>query len=231
MNTLPFTKQAVVHNFIYDEEQIKRFATLIDTEHNLHQLFVSARPKYITDEEKIRNRHMSSRTSLNLTPEEFVRLVRKYEIPVGGYDDHGKVYPDNCLVIYCTTNGRDGHRAGKKLIEDLVAGAFEGKDAYIFNHLHSRVDSCLGVAKSKTKLVTIDIDEKEQWIEVKKFLDESSVIPAAVIETRGGYHVLITAEDAGKCRIHKKYGDKITIGDTFCPVPGTIQAGWPVRFV
>ena len=86
-------------------------------------------------------------------------------------------------------------------------------------------------SKVKTKLVTIDIDEKVQWTEVKQFLDSNSVVPAAVVETRGGYHVLITSEDAGKCRIHQKYGGKITIGDTFCPVPGTIQAGWPVRFV
>lgn len=232
MNSFPFTRQSEVYNLVYDEEQIKRFAKLIDSENSLHQMFIAARPKYITEgTDKSRNRHMNTKVSVNKSPEEFVRLVRKYELPIGSYNDDGYVYPNNCLVIYCTTNARDGRQAGKKLIQKLVDGAFENGKAEIFDHLYSNVDSCLMSSKVKTKLVTIDIDEKEQYAEVKQFLDDNKVTPAAVIETRGGYHVLVMAEDAGNCRLHQKYGKKITIGDTFCPVPGTIQGGWPVRFV
>lgn len=232
MNSIPLTRQAEVYNLVYDEEQIKRFAKLIDSENSMHHMFIAARPKYISsDTDRSRNRHMNTKVSFNKSPEEFVRLVRKYELPVGSYNDDGYVYPNNCLVIYCTTNARDGFQAGRKLISKLVDGAFEGAKAEIFNHLYSNVDSCLMSSKEKIKLVTIDIDEKEQYAEVKQFLDDKKIVPAAVIETRGGYHVLITAEDASNSRIHHHYGKKITINDTFCPIPGTIQGGWPVRFV
>ncbi len=80
--------------------------------------------------------------------------------------------------------------------------------------------------------MTIDVDSKtDQWNEVREFLAARSIVPVATIETHGGYHVLITAKDAGVNRVAEYFKGRIMVDDLFCPVPGTLQAGWPVRFV
>jgi hypothetical protein len=227
MNT---TRQATVYNLVYDEEQIKEFARLIDTENTYQQLCIVARPKYHAG---VKNRHMSPKMFFGYTPEMYVDMVRKYELPVGSYKDKGVSFPDDCLVIYGTTNSRNGRQAARKFIDEVLNASLGGGDEHVFTHLSSTLDSAIASSKAKTKLVTIDIDSKDEWPEVKEFLEEKKVKPKAIVETRGGYHVMLDADDlpALKGELHKKFNSKHTIGDMFCAVPGTIQGGFPVKFV
>lgn len=227
------TKFAEVYNLIYDEEQIKEFARLIDSEHTYQQLCIVARPKY---QAGVKNRHMSPKMFFGYTPEMYLDLVKKYELPVGSYKDNGVPFPDNCLVVYGTTNSRNGRQAARKFIDEIMDAALnekEEKEGYIFNHLSSALDAAIAKSKGDVKLITVDIDSKEEYPEVKEFLDERKIKPKAVVETRGGYHVMIGVNDltSMKGELHKKFNTKHTIGDMFCAVPGTIQGGFPVRFV
>ncbi len=113
------TRIAEVHRFIYDVDQIRRFVEIIGTKDAVHQIFVSARPKY-NKEVKFRNRHISPRSFFDASPEHFIDLVRKYELPVGSYKDGDQVLPNNCLVLYCTTNARNGKRAAQNFVQECL---------------------------------------------------------------------------------------------------------------
>jgi hypothetical protein len=227
----PRTKQALVYNFIYDEEQVKRFARLIDSENTYQLLCIVSRPKY--HKGSLPNRHMSPRTFAKYSPERYLEQVRKYEQSVGYYTEDGVAFPDDSFVIYASTNGLNGKSAAKKFVGDILDAAFETSADYIFEHLNGKLNSALMAVKANVKLITIDIDAKDELAEVKEFLAEHKVTPAATIETHGGYHVLIKVEDLVplKGSLHKKFAQKHTIKDMMCAVPGTLQAGFPVRFV
>lgn len=228
---MSLTRTAEIYSFIHDAEQIKRFARLIDSSTKLHHLYLCARPKYqSTDDTRLKhNKYMSPRTIFSHTPEELVNVVHRYELEVGAYQSDGKPLPPESLVVYCSTNARDGKKAAKKLVTEIVENAFTDDGDY-FNHLYSRFTSCVMSSKEGTRLVTVDIDDKKQYPEVKEFLDSIPLVPEAVIETRGGYHVLLPIHPRLP-DVYKKYSKIHEMGDISCPIPGTYQGGFPVRFV
>lgn len=229
------TRQAEIHNFVYDEEQIKRFMRLIGAESETHQIFLSIRPKYQSREEKekdnrqIQEKQISPLIIHACTPEDYVGAIRKYELAVGSYTDRGeKVIPTEMMVIYGTTNPRDENKAAKKLAQELLLAGFERDQTY-FTNLSSRLTSCMMSSKGKTNLITIDIDDKTTYTEVRNFLHERR-IKIIVIETRGGYHVMFPpGKQTGD--VFQKFSNLYTMGDIFCPIPGTYQGGFPVRFI
>lgn len=231
--SLTFTAQ--LHAFVYDEVQIRRFAELINASKETHQLFVSVRPKYQSEQDKaddakqIQNKHISPKIIYHVTPEQFVQQVRRFERPVGSYKDRGeKVIPTEMMVIYCTTNPRDPQKAAKKLAGEMMAAAFDDNSSY-FTNLDARLTSCMMSSKGKTDLITIDIDDKAQYAEVRQFLREKGIAPI-VVETRGGYHVMFhPCNEAGE--VFQRFSKIHHMGDIFCPVPGTYQGGFPVRFI
>jgi hypothetical protein len=85
-------------------------------------------------------------------------------------------------------------------------------------------------SKGDIELITIDIDGKELYPKVAEFLKEIDEQPAAVIETHGGYHVLLNKSEKTSL-LFKEFSSIHTMGDIFCPIPGTYQGGFPVRFV
>lgn len=232
---MSLTHPAELHTFVYDESQIQRFARLIGVTEETHQIFISARPKYQSHEEKsqddkqIQHKQFPPRIIHRITSEEFVQLLKQYELPVGFYTDRGtKVIPTEMMVIYCTTNPRAPRKAAKKLAGEMMVAAFDDNSEY-FTNLTARLTSCMMSSKGKTGLITIDIDDKAQYPEVREFLREKGIVPT-VVETRGGYHVMFPpSKDSDD--VFQKFSKIHHMGDIFCPVPGTYQGGFPVRFI
>lgn len=226
-NTLTISKP--IHRFIYDEQQIRRFAELIGTDNSTHHLHVIGRPKY-NSSVKFKTHYMSPKTIRNLSSEEFAEKIRSFEVPVGYYRDSNKVIcPVDSLVIYCTTNPRCNKKAAKKLLHELV-DAFAGDSINVIDNLNNRLNSCIMSSKGETKLITMDIDSKIDLPEVLEYLDKCNIVPVANIETHGGYHLMLKPEKNIE-NVFKKFSSKHTMGDINCPVPGTLQGGFPVRFV
>jgi hypothetical protein len=225
------SKTVLVHDLVYDEEQIMRFARLIKSDAGIHQIFLNARKKYSVDKSPHKNKHMNPKVFSNTKPEQFLNIVKSYERPIGSYRDSNEVFPTDILVLYATTNPRSGVAAAKKFVGEIMDAAFSDiKEEYIFSHLHDRLNSCIMGSKGDIELITIDIDGKELYPKVAEFLKEIDEQPAAVIETHGGYHVLLNKSEKTSL-LFKEFSSIHTMGDIFCPIPGTYQGGFPVRFV
>ena len=123
-----FVQTVDLHRFVYDDNQVKRFAKFISSHNGVHQLFIAARPKYQTEEQKvqqkIKHRKTMTKSFHNVTPERFLSLVKSFEQPIGTYDGHKA----SVLVIYGTTNPRDVKKANQKYLTDIIGTAFVGCD-------------------------------------------------------------------------------------------------------
>ena len=229
-------KTIEVYNLIYDEEQVKRFARLIDTENGIHEVFIMARKKYDESKEGMKNNKsgfMSPKYFYGYDANSYLHIVQNYEKRIGNYlDKEGNPYPDNTLVVYSTTNPRCGKKAANKFMKEIMDNLFaENQESCgIFNSLDKRLHSCIMSSKDKTKFITIDIDNKSEYNEVLEYLKSIDLLPEAVIETHGGYHVLLPVNKSLNL-VFEKFSKKHTMGDISCPIPGTFQGGFPVRFV
>ena len=211
-----------VYNLIYDVEQIKRFAKLINCEKSIHNMYLACRSKYGATKQH----HRGVQFLNNVDIDQFVDAVRFYEIPYGSYKYNNQIIPSSVLVIYCSTNSRSEHKAHTEMMQLGLNHAFSRQKFNIYSHAISLLSS----KHEKIELLTIDVDDKSQYEEVAQFLNSEKIVPLAVVETRGGYHILIKAGGNLK-KLFMQFGHKHTISDTACPIPGTIQGGFPVRFV
>lgn len=223
--SIKLTKLIEVYNFIYDELQIRQFAELIGLQDSIHQIFVAARSKY-NKNVQFKTAHVANYSFFDVSIDKFINFIKKCEVSVGIY---GSNLPTDCFAVYCTTNARKGKIAAKNFITNCLDSMFSG-DEKIFNNMHEKLTGTIMASKEKTVFTTIDIDSKEDYKKVKDYLKSKEIKPAAIVETRGGYHVLIkTDENLGD--IYKTFSSIHTMGDTFCPIPGTLQGGFPVKFV
>jgi hypothetical protein len=222
-----FTKSVKVYNFIYDESQVERFAKLIDTENTLQQVYLQARRKY--NKELKKDCFITTNTFFKASPSYFLNRIKRYEVEVGSYKDHDKEIPEDCFAIYSSTNPCSGKKSVGKFVEECVQSFIQDKKR-IFEHPHRELDSFIMSTNERVNILTMDIDCKEDYKEVKEFLITENIPTLAVIETRGGYHVLVKP-DNNISKLQKKFGGKIQIKNLYCPIPGTLQGGFPVRFV
>jgi hypothetical protein len=222
------------YNFIYDPEQVKEWTRIIKTRSSTHCVFLSARPKYQSQEEKgdlqIQNRHICHRIVTNISSDEFLRTLQEFNVPIGTFVDRGeKILSSDWLVLYCTSNSRDLEKASKKITLELVQATLNNSTEY-YSMIESKLISAVMSSKRNSNLITIDIDDKSQYEEVKTYLDELGV-NTLVVETRGGYHVIFHTDHVTQGNIAKRFCKLHLIGDIFCPIPGTLQGNFPVKII
>ena len=225
------------YQIILDEDELNRFIDwLPDLEENeAYYCALFTRKKYSdTDKHpwiKADKNHIKRFTS---TKERLVDKIKQLEVPIGNFVVKGKektrfVVPQDSLALYITPNPRDLWKATIQGICDLAQVVkCQGKNS----NPHQEVLSTIQRSHSSPKrVVTFDIDEKDD-----KILDEVVKIcgmAVDVVETRGGYHILVHSKEMPK---HEKWYQKLSkfadvTGDALLPIPGTFQGGFCPKFI
>lgn len=249
---------ALIHSY----EQLRVFHKLLATLEpgEVHFVGLACRAKYMTMEERsqfsrsqdgVFARKLVAETSFNT----YLRTLQQYELAEGwkatttsGRDIQ---LPGTCLALYGSINPCSGVQAVKHFMQKMLDASFSN-DPEVKNtmaHAHSTLLSMFQTSRSRKLWIDIDFDiPKEEFVVLKPFLGELRAdIFRVVVETRGGYHVLIRCDEALKGTnlgaLASKYeliakqwyseNDKIEIkvGGTLIPIPGTLQAGFPVHIV
>ncbi len=198
-----------------------------------YYLSLFARKKYCTDLVK-----SSDKTQLKRfvsTKERIIEKISQLEIPIDRFNLGDSPAPQQSLVVYITVNPRCMQKATKmmgKMCWDLM----ESKN---FN-IHAEALSCIQKSKSRTCFVDFDIDTKDIDMN-KEWLNQNIGESYKILETRGGYHLLINPKMASEFRQefdsknwYKVISDKYPVdqtGDQLLPVPGTSQGGFTPRFI
>lgn len=178
--------------------------------------------------------------------ERLFNKIMQLECPVGSYtckESYGGQIPvpQEALALYITINPRSFVSATRNSLRKLLDLAMQPYSGY---HPYQEVMSEVQQAKSKTRFVTFDFDvDKSLWTEIHIKIS-FTINPEAlhIVETRGGFHVLVET-DKILDKIRKDWylkmtdilgiysSDRDNKGDIMLPVPGTYQGGFVPKFI
>jgi len=228
------------YSLIWDEEQIRHYEEQVfhygDASVKKFILCMGVRSKYCSSV-KMKKCFFKRQLFCNTNSQSLVDALRSYEIPIGAYkDDNQQPIPTTALVLYASVNPRDTRKAAK------ATASYVLEELYNNNRSTFSLDSKFKTEAQKAALckpfLTVDLDCKDLLSSVKTELDLLNFPPHKfVVETRGGYHIHYETSKLDKKRMNflfqnlNKRENIDVLVDTFCPIPGTIQGGFKVRFV
>lgn len=208
-------------------------------------LLLAARKKYcptLARSEEMLRREVTREKNWD----KFLRKVKKLVHVDSLYvDKNGNPIPIDAFGAYIVLDPKDAIKAWIMLQKEMCDLMYQyvcgDKNALVqLKKVDVRWFSCLHRSKSRKLYWLVDIDEKNKEVldEVLSVLDESVVW---VSETRGGYHVIVRAnERVAKLMFKESVFDRIseefevTIEihkEPMTPLPGCLQGGFVVREV
>lgn len=203
-----------VKSRIHNPAQIERFAQLIQSSSTLHVIFTIDRAKYGGTNKKERFLLCNS-----LTAEQFRQEVELLNFALRNENGH--------FAFYSTTNGRSKDEAERLLLKRFMSRFIDNDQT---RELDRELISAVRRASAKTECLSFDLDDKKDLPELLEDL-KLEHIPPTIIETRGGYHVLVFEKCSGNLLKKWARDKKVHLGDIDCPIPGTMQADFPVKFI
>lgn len=206
-------------------------------QNEIYYVCLFARNKYCKD-----IKHISSDKAqlkrFTSNKESLFNKIKQLEVEIGCYKQKNIEVPQEALACYITVNPRDTFKAAYMASNKLSKLIFER--AVNFNP-HQEVMSELQKSKSRSVWVDFDIDNKEPTFE-----ELNKIVPQAykILETRGGYHVLVSpfianqGYDGNSEPRNKNWYNQISklykvdqVGDNMIPIPGTYQGGFTPHFI
>lgn len=173
--------------------------------------------------------------------------IKQLECPVGSHTmkevgtDKQIPVPQEALALYITINPRCFKKANTASVRKLLDLALQPYNGF---HPYQEVMSEIQKAKSRTEFITFDFDvDKKDWPYIAPLLNKAMNTEAySIVETRGGFHVIVRPAAIAAERKKKWYTDMRMIlanvssdhdnaGDIMLPVPGTYQGGFTPHFI
>lgn len=216
------------YKIVHDNSALLQFIQWLPelNQNEKYYLSLFARKKYCPN--LIKSNDKTQLKRFLATKENMYDKITQLELPVSRWKLRDMSAPQDSLVLYIHPNPRDM----KKATEMMGKKCWELMNNNNFN-IHAEALSCIQKSSSTKRFVTFDIDSKEADLDFLKTLD----IEYRVIETRGGYHVLVVPN---KKKIKSNWYQSITshytgfidnTGDLMSPVPGTIQGGFTPKML
>lgn len=236
------------YKIIHDEQALLDFIDWLPDlkENEVFYLMLMSRKKYCP--ELIKSNDKSQLKRFTSTKERLVDKIRQLEIPLGRYKIGGIDAPQESLVLYINPNPR----CMKKATKLMGKRCWELNDSNGYN-LHQEAMSCIQQSKSYSYVIDFDIDTKdvdltELWKNIFPDKTWKSIPIYDVLETRGGYHLLVKPDVATMSirshnsnhlhqwsldwykRISKLYPVDQS-NDQLLPVVGACQGNWIPKFI
>lgn len=218
-------------SLVWDEKEIMSYVALLEHD-GPFMAYMSARKKYCPGIDK-------TRECFNRV---IVRDTKYLPQIISGYSSDD--LPPESLAVYFSVNPRDLEKAGLEtttyMVSQLTLKNTEAA-ASLDREFLSNAQKF-----QKKKYIVLDLDYKPRYDEVKALMIKHSITPKIVIETRGGFHFLVSVDtitrEAGIFIYKELAAMTFSAGETvknlvdilsnpFSPLPGTVQGGFKVRMV
>ena len=168
------------------------------------------------------------------TPNTLKLKIKQLEVPFGAYiTKDGEAIPQEALALYITPNRRSQKKAMFKLMKRLID--IQECNGQGFN-INAEAISAVQKSKSKTDWIDFDIDSKD--IDLSSIENVLPLGTYKILETRGGYHIMIDRDKVKKSNAPKNWyillGQMFEIdqsGDNMIPMVGTYQGGFTPKFI
>jgi hypothetical protein len=197
------------YQFVYDKEQVIRYAKLFIADINENPyftkyVFLASRRKYNPSVGLHEKSCFFRKVVRDSDPEAFYSVLRSYEVPYDALDS----VPQDSLVIYCCINPRSmikGYMDFKSKVEKSIEQIMvygSNSSLNIFKKLETKLKSSIHASIAEKKYIELDVDTKDEekvkrvWEIIHEHKLEKSTI--CTIETRGGYHIVFDNISLGK---------------------------------
>jgi hypothetical protein len=162
-----------------------------------------------------------------------IHKLRQLEIEEGLYLLKDRVATQKSLAVYITPNPRCMVKANKDMLLRLAKAVCNQN---FFHNIHAEALSCVQRSKSYAHVVDFDIDDKTIDLNLMKDIMHRDCYE--ILETRGGYHILVNPVLAGKIAKSKNWYSAIQntfpcdiTGDQMIPIPGCTQGEFTPKFI
>lgn len=221
------------YKIICDEEALKAFIEDLPdlTIDERYYLCLFARKKYCKDIKHIKSD--KSQLSRHITTKDrLFSKIRQMECKLGTYLQDEVSIPQEALALYINPNPRCMRKATIQCIQRLVVTL--GNDSPGFNP-QAEAMSCVQRSCSRRIWIDFDIDTKEPGTLELVYGILKSKDCYKVLESRGGYHVLVDSnkvpKEAGKMWYPAMAKMADVKGDMLIPIPGCTSGMFVPRFL
>lgn len=225
------------YEIIKDEQILKDFIEWLPECAESEQFYVClfARSKYCKESLVHISSDKQQLKRLTAKKKNLFDKIKQLECEVGSYKQRETPIPQEALALYLSINPRDLWKATFNSLVHLTQCIQKNNTTM---NPQQEVMSEIQRTKGVTRFVIFDFDEKFPKEELLTFLESKVNLSAVkVLETRGGYHVLIETEKVESgCKknwyqliaSHPSVDQK---GDLMSPVPGCTQGGFIPKFI
>jgi hypothetical protein len=212
-------------SFVWDKSEIDKFISLMYVDGDTTYLHIQQRKKYGAKKDMIINR--KSVRSVSAITDRIVSMDTTY------VNDETKILvPIDQCVFYMSIEPCDVKKAQKAASLSIVNRIFNDESFSFTSIYYSELQRTI----SSRRWIDIDVDVKSE----KLLNDILSEVPSyhIVIETQGGYHVILPSKDQTSTSMRNIYEKFVKCNKeveikkrSLCPVPGTIQKGFKVKII
>ena len=222
------------HKIITDESILKDFIDWLPDLESTEKFYVAlfARKKYDETLQSTASDKMQLKRLL-CNKENIIHKLRQLEIEEGLYLLKDRVATQKSLAVYITPNPRCMVKANKDMLLRLAKAVCNQN---FFHNIHAEALSCVQRSKSYAHVVDFDIDDKTIDLNLMKNIMHRDCYE--ILETRGGYHILVNPVLAGKIAKSKNWYSAIQntfpcdiTGDQMIPIPGCTQGEFTPKFI
>lgn len=190
-----------IYNIIKDEQALKDFVDWLPELQPDEKYYIClfARNKYCKELTHIKTDKARLKRIVT-NKERMINKIRQLEVVYGQYTQKEMVVPQQALALYITVNPRNMLKA---TVNTMVKLAQSIRDQNTEMNPHQSALSEIQKAKSRTCYVDFDVDDKTKTShEIKSIITEVCGYATLykILETRGGYHILINPNTIGVTR-------------------------------
>jgi hypothetical protein len=216
------------YQIITDPQELLKFIDWLPelAAHEKYYLCLFSRKKYCSEVPYIK----SDKSQLKRFLSDKLRMLEKIEqleCPIGAFRFKEGIAPQESLALYITPNPRDMWKAAFRSIKQLATVLeCEGKSSNPHQEVMSEIHRTCG----NKVFIDFDVDTKDETIirAAVKLVDGH----CEILETRGGYHIMVKTKDAKAGFTEKLWYKQLTADpNSMIPVPGCYQGGFSPRFV
>lgn len=224
----------ICYQIITDEPALKSFIEWLPelSPNEKFYMCLFSRKKYCRDAPWIKSDKTQMKRFLT-DKSRMLDKIKQLECPIGAFSYDGKAIPQESLALYITPNPRDMWKAVPRSIKALATVIeCSGKNSNPHQEVMSEIHRTCG----QKVFIDFDIDSKDREIikQAVNLVDGK----CELLETRGGYHLMIKTKDAKAGFSEKLWYKKLTAladvsadPNSMIALPGTWQGGFTPRFV
>ncbi|MEZ4884797.1 MAG: hypothetical protein R3E32_08745 [Chitinophagales bacterium] len=188
-----------------------------------------ARKKYCEGQMK-----SSDKTQLKRFVSDKSRLfekIKQLEVEIGAYKLKNIDAPQESLALYINPNPRDLTKATYDGIIQLTQLLKNNRRNF---NPHAELLNCIQRSLGRQIFLDFDVDTKD--FDFEKLKEVVNVSCLKILETRGGYHLLVRLSEVEPAHKKSFYNKIVALGvdqtgDQLLPVAGCVQGGFTPRFL